>query len=377
MVEGSVTTMDIKKVNRNHVYSYIYNNKSTCKLLITQNLQMGLSTVTQNLKWLEEAGLVVKNGFFQSTGGRKADALEINPMAGIGVSVIIDKNSVQLVAIDLYGEVVCCGESSIEYNHHYGYYKAVMGNLEKFLADNKIKAKHILGVSIVTQGIVSEDGKAISYGGSLGNQHMTLDDFSGLCKYPCRLEHSGKAVARLELWKDRELKNATIIVLDHHISSAVVAGGVLQQGDNMRCGCIEHMHVGGDDVCFCGKAGCFQTRCSAGALLTKTESTAENFFDMLRKNDMISAIVWKEYLDDLAHGVGNVRCILDGKILLSGKLSQYFGEADLRYVLDKINSGSVFSMETGDLTIVDYHNSSPGIGAGLWFVQDFLGNVGK
>ena len=32
---------------------------------------MGLSTVSQNLNLLEQEGLIEKNGFFESTGGKK------------------------------------------------------------------------------------------------------------------------------------------------------------------------------------------------------------------------------------------------------------------------------------------------------------------
>ena len=38
---------------------------------------MGLSTVSQNLNLLENEGLIEKNGYFDSTGGRKANAIQI------------------------------------------------------------------------------------------------------------------------------------------------------------------------------------------------------------------------------------------------------------------------------------------------------------
>ena len=38
---------------------------------------MGLSTVSQNLNLLEQDGLIEKNGYFESTGGRKANAIQI------------------------------------------------------------------------------------------------------------------------------------------------------------------------------------------------------------------------------------------------------------------------------------------------------------
>ena len=53
MKEKGVTTITLKKINREKVYQYIYREKQTSKLQIVQDLQMGLSTVSQNLKrWL-------------------------------------------------------------------------------------------------------------------------------------------------------------------------------------------------------------------------------------------------------------------------------------------------------------------------------------
>ena len=38
---------------------------------------MGLSTVSQNLNELENDGLISRNGYFESTGGRKAQIIKI------------------------------------------------------------------------------------------------------------------------------------------------------------------------------------------------------------------------------------------------------------------------------------------------------------
>ena len=49
--------MNVKMINRNNVYNFIYNEISTSKLQIVQKLQMGISTVSQNIKSLEEGWL--------------------------------------------------------------------------------------------------------------------------------------------------------------------------------------------------------------------------------------------------------------------------------------------------------------------------------
>lgn len=77
MSEKGLTTINLKKINRSKVYQYIYKSKVTSKLQIVQDLQMGLSTVSQNLNLLEQEGLIERNGYFDSTGGRKAQAIRI------------------------------------------------------------------------------------------------------------------------------------------------------------------------------------------------------------------------------------------------------------------------------------------------------------
>ena len=75
MKEKGMTTITLKKINREKVYQYIYQQKETSKLQIVQDLQMGLSTVSQNLNELENDGLISRNGYFESTGGRKAQII--------------------------------------------------------------------------------------------------------------------------------------------------------------------------------------------------------------------------------------------------------------------------------------------------------------
>ena len=92
MSEKGLTTIALKKINRSKIYQYIYRSKLTSKLQIVQDLQMGLSTVSQNLNLLENEGLIEKNGYFDSTGGRKANAIQIVSDFRISIGVGILKN---------------------------------------------------------------------------------------------------------------------------------------------------------------------------------------------------------------------------------------------------------------------------------------------
>ena len=54
METKGITTMTLKKINKEKVYQFIYEKRETSKLQIVQELGMGLSTVSQNLTALEQ-----------------------------------------------------------------------------------------------------------------------------------------------------------------------------------------------------------------------------------------------------------------------------------------------------------------------------------
>ena len=57
MSEKGLTNISLKKINKSKVYQYIYRKKKTSKQQIVQELQMGLSTVSQNLNAIGYASL--------------------------------------------------------------------------------------------------------------------------------------------------------------------------------------------------------------------------------------------------------------------------------------------------------------------------------
>lgn len=69
MATHRLNSMEVKKMNRNAIYRYLYHRESTSIQEIAQALGLSLPTVTQNLKELQERGLIEETGLYQSTGG--------------------------------------------------------------------------------------------------------------------------------------------------------------------------------------------------------------------------------------------------------------------------------------------------------------------
>lgn len=374
MSEKGLTNISVKKINRSKVYQYIYRKKITSKLQIVQDLQMGLSTVSQNLNLLEQDGLIEKNGYFESTGGRKANAIQIVSDFRISIGIGILKNMFHITAVDLYGNALYTNTIPFPYSNTPDYYKQVTDKIKEFIATNQYDEEKILGVSIATQGITSPDHSTVLYGNIMNNTGMILADFSRYLPYPCYLEHDSKSAAFLELWKHPELDSAVVFLLNRNLGGAIITNHQIHQGSSMHSGTIEHICINPDGpLCYCGNRGCLETYCSANALEQAAGMNIKDFFSLLRekKSPQLTQI-WKDYLHHLAFAMKNLNLIIDAPIIISGYLAPYFLEDDIAYLTKHINVSSPFALNKEQIFVGTNGQYTPAIGAALFYVNQFI-----
>ena len=377
MSEKGLTTIALKKINRSKIYQYIYRSKLTSKLQIVQDLQMGLSTVSQNLNLLENEGLIEKNGYFASTGGRKANAIQIVSDFRISIGVGILKNMFHITAIDLYGNTVYTDTIPLTYSNTAAYYQQITDKVKDFIDKNQYPENKILGVSIATQGITSPDNTTVIYGNIMNNTGMRLKDFSRHLPYPCHLEHDSKSAAFLELWNHPELDSAVVFLLNRNLGGAIITNHQIHQGRSMHSGTIEHICINPDGpLCYCGKRGCLETYCSANSLEQASGMAIKEFFPLLKEKKSPQLIqIWEDYLNHLAFAMKNLNLIIDAPIIISGYLAPYFTEEDTDYLLEQINSMTPFKLEEEQLLVGTHGQYTPAIGAALFYVEKFIHSV--
>lgn len=377
MSEKGLTTIALKKINRSKIYQYIYRSKLTSKLQIVQDLQMGLSTVSQNLNLLENEGLIEKNGYFDSTGGRKANAIQIVSDFRISIGVGILKNMFHITAIDLYGNTICTDTIPLTYSNTAAYYQQITDKVKDFIDKNQYPENKILGVSIATQGITSPDNTTVIYGNIMNNTGMRLKDFSRHLPYPCHLEHDSKSAAFLELWNHPELDSAVVLLLNRNLGGAIITNHQIHQGRSMHSGTIEHICVNPDGpLCYCGNRGCLETYCSANSLEQASGMTIKEFFPLLREKKSPQLIqIWEDYLKHLAFAMKNLNLVIDAPIIISGYLAPYFTEDDTDYLLRQINSMTPFELKEEQILVGTHGQYTPAIGAALFYVKEFIQSV--
>ena len=374
MKEKGMTTITLKKINRDKVYQYIYQKKETSKLQIVQDLQMGLSTVSQNLNELEQAGLISRSGYFESTGGRKAQIIRIVKDFRIALGLGILKDMFHIVAINLYGEVIATETIELPYENSDAYYSALTHNVEQFIQNHLYLPEKIEGISIATQGIISPDGTTVTYGDSMENTQMKLSDFASRLPYSCHLEHDSKAAADLELWNHPQFDSALIFLLNPNLGGAIITDHKVHQGNHMHSGLFEHICIDPTGPeCYCGHHGCLETYCSANALKAAAGMPVKEFFNILHTTQAPTLLqIWKRYLDHLAFAICNLNLVIDSPVIISGYLAPYFRDSDIKYLLEKINKQSLFQMEENQLLVGNHGQYTPAIGAALYYIKRFL-----
>lgn len=401
MSETGLTTITLKKINKSKVYHYIYQQHTTSKLQIVQELQMGLSTVSQNLTLLEQDGLIQRNGYFDSTGGRKAQTIQIVPDYRISIGIGILKEMFHMTVIDLYGHVLDKATVPLPYKDTDAYYEQVTKAIQAFLTDHGYDPQKILGISIATQGITSSDYTTVTYGKILANTGMRVEPFSSRLPYPCHLEHDSKSAAHLELWNHPELDSAIVILLNRNLGGAIITDRHIHQGSSMHSGALEHMCVNPDGpLCYCGNRGCLETYCSADALEQASSIPIPDFFHALRdSNEHTSDVgehasdvrehasdvdikkssqltqIWEDYLNHLAFAMKNLNLIIDAPMILSGYLASFLTEEDTRYLLKQIKAATPFPLRKEQILVGTYGQYTQAVGAALYYVETFLNTL--
>lgn len=373
MKESDVqSTIEIKKNNCIKIYSYIYNCRRTSKQTIAQALSLSMPTVNQNLKILEDLHLITREGFYESTGGRKASVICCTSEAKIAIGIVILKETVSMCLINLYGEIIKETHCSETFQNTDSYYQKIGSTLEAFLKEIPVDRENILGVGIAIQGLVSSSGEEVVYGTLLQNTGSSIQKFQQFIPYPCHLIHDTEASAGAEFWHNEEIKNAIYLVLNHNLGGALIINGRIHQGS----GIIEHMTLFPEGKqCYCGKKGCVEAYCSANSLRQDSGLPLELFFQQLRIGNEKCRYIWDGYLQNLALAMDNMRMLVNCKFVIGGYLQQFMNDEDFTRLANYISEITAFSMIPVSFVQSRHGNKAAMLGAALYYIESFLNHV--
>jgi len=373
-----ISSTEIKLKNRQMIYRYIRSQDSVSKQDIVVGLQLSLPTVTQNLQYLEEQGLVDTSKKIKYTGGRNATAYTYIKNAKMAIGVYTTGNHINAVAVDLSGNVVEMIRERIEFNLDDENYLKKLGEMvEQVKVNAGIADENLLGVGISVPSLVSDDGEQVIYGLTLNFTGKTRAQIAKYIPYDNRLFHDSYAAGYAEIWIDHRVRNAFYISLSNSVGGSVVIDNEIYEGNTHKGGEIGHMVVvpDGGKQCYCGQYGCFDTVCNTGNLDHYTNGNLEEFFRLLKEGDVTAQKLWDKYLDDLALAIHNVRMLFDNVVILGGYVGANIEEymETLYKRVDKLNP---FDDKASDYLIpCKYKVEATAAGAAILYINKFINTI--
>lgn len=373
-----ITALEIKRNNRNNIYTTIYRMHHVSKQQLAEKLQLSLPTITHNLKELEELNLIQKDGFFESTasGGRKAQIISCNRQARIAIGVEVLKHTVHIVASDLYGTLLAQNTLQIDFECSTLYYCAIGNWINNFISEHSFPKESILGVNIAMQGLVSADRQKIIYGEILNCTDLTVSEFSSYIQYPCTFMHDTEAAAFTEIWRRHHLSDSIYLLINMTMGGAIIIDGKVHGGKKRASGTIEHMCLyPGGKPCYCGRHGCVEPYCNLHALLEDSHAESlQEFFDQIENGSETHLQVWHQYLHNLALAINNALRVIDCDIILSGTISLFLTDDDLELLQQYLDEVCSFPYFSPRIRLGFTAPNVAALGAAYHLVADFLEN---
>ena len=125
--------LEKKFATKSKIVNYIINRESTSKVEISKELNLSMPTVLSNVKDLLEKGIIIETGEYESTGGRKAKSIGINPSYRYAMGIVITANHLGMVLVNLKYEIVKSERIRLKFVSDMSYCSQVADYAAKFL----------------------------------------------------------------------------------------------------------------------------------------------------------------------------------------------------------------------------------------------------
>lgn len=361
-----------KNLTRAKIINYIINNQTVSKAELAKNLNLSMPTVLSNVNDLLASQILMETGVYESTGGRKAKQLSINPSYRCALGITITANHVGFVLVNLNYEVEKSERIRLKFSPDFSYAGELAAQTDRFLSAFK-NQERILGVGISIPGIINHKEHLVVKSHALGLENYSLSFLEQAFSFPVYFENDANAAMLSE--DLHKYQNAIYLSLNNTLGGAFCINGKLFTGQNQRAGEFGHMIlIPGGKPCYCGKLGCADAYCSAAALTDELQETLDQFMMRVKNQDPSALQTWDTYLSHLAILISNLRMAYDMDIILGGEVGGYLSNSMLP-LSEKVIAYNGFDHDTRYLKNCSYQREASAVGAAKHFLADFISAI--
>ncbi len=362
---------------RSRIYRYLYETQAFCsKQAVAKHCAISMPTLYQNVSELMDDGLIRYSGERQSTGGRKAQGLDIVPDARVAAGVSVSEHLLRLTVVDLRLNELAYQATPFDLAANLSERAPVLsGILERFLDDAGVDRSKLLGVGITIPGLISPDHSRISFAPTLGLRDVPLRDLTCGIAYPVFVDNDASASGHAECYVRDGERNMAYLFLENGVGGAVLIDGKPYPGSGGSSGEFGHICVEpGGLPCTCGKYGCLEAYCSPRRIEKTFGVTTEAFFQGVEAHNAAYESLLYDMLRHIALAINSIRMALDCDVVLGGFFSEFL-QPYLPVLRRYVEACNPFGESAEFVQLSTLRRHVAPLGAALSFVREFVNSV--
>ncbi|GER90091.1 sugar kinase [Dictyobacter vulcani] len=340
MLTTTLTSRDVRRINRSTVLQAIYRAGAISRLQLSQCCGLSVATITNVVAELLAEGILLEAGLEASDGGRPRRLLELNREYGYFFGVEIGETDIAVELFDLTLQNIQTAHYSLhgEENHPMKAVQCVIEGVTTLLAALNIPREKILGMGLGVLGLVDHTDNDAVLAPSWQWQRVPLKELINQSLHiPLYLDNGAKTMALVELhMRKTSATNETMIVanLGTGVGAGIVYEGKLYCGKTNSAGEWGHTVMALDGaLCRCGRRGCLEAYVGAPAIITRfrqrvsdrSEACDEDethaliaILEAAQHNDEVAIQVLQETAHYLGAGLANLVNLFNPQSIMLG-----------------------------------------------------------
>ncbi len=263
----------LRRRNAAELLNHLRTNGPCTRVEFARAAELDTKTVTNLVNVLLKERLIISDGLADSSGGRPAERLTLNPNGACAVGVDLGATSLRTVIIGMTGQVMAMTENKLQTPSDSEKMLAqITDNIRATIKQANLRSRRrLVGIGFASPGFLDrEAGVALEAVHIRGWKNVPVVERLGKAfGQRVILEEATRAMALGELWfgQGRQEKNFVCLDLGFGIGAGIVSNGKLHYGVSETGGEIGHTTVKRHGLrCRCGKRGCLETVASGEAI---------------------------------------------------------------------------------------------------------------
>ncbi|MDF2524493.1 MAG: transcriptional regulator/sugar kinase [Clostridiales bacterium] len=264
----------LRKVNETELLDLIRIHKSVSRAELSNLTGLSPTAIGVIVLNLLDAGYIIETGSGESNGGRRPVMLELKPKSFYSVGVDMDVNYINLVLMDITGEVIKEKYSTVsEFLDSTSVIEFVANNINEIIKEQGLNSEQVLGVGVSIPGMVDSRNGIVTFAPNLMwenvNVKQQLTELLGISVF---VENESMASAIGENWVGlcQGVSNFICINSKSGIGSGIFISGKPYRGVGCTAGEIGHIVIDDEGPkCGCGNYGCLETMVSSKRMVEK------------------------------------------------------------------------------------------------------------